>query len=87
MINMLQMWDITLECNHIRRLHWQPEHEAFWCLQCADMRQVLGSMSTVPDTDSSMDDFNPLVDVEWIREPTPAERRELRRVQRLIARG
>lgn len=82
---MLHMQIITLSCSHTRQLHWQPEHDVYWCLQCADMRQVLDSESTMPedDTNASNPDWQE-ESVSWIREPTPAERKELERAQRLI---
>jgi hypothetical protein len=51
------------------------------------MQQILDSIPTAAENDSDNNDSALLEDdVPWIREPTPAERRELERVQRLIAR-
>jgi hypothetical protein len=84
---MLQMQSITFLCGHERQLHWLPEHTEYWCLLCADMREVLENTTTTMESDTGDSDPTLLEDdVEWIRTPTPAERRELERVQRMIDR-
>jgi hypothetical protein len=87
----LHMWIVTFEkCGHTRLLHWEPVHEWYWCLECTDMQQISDSISTAAvEADTSADETveeeeEPTV---WIRQPTLQERRELERVQRLIAKN
>lgn len=49
------------------------------------MQQVMESLVVDPDPVDAGDSILLEDSVEWIREPTAAERRELKRVQRMIS--